>query len=445
MTTRVAAIDLGASSARVTVVDLDRPAEVEVVHRHRHGPARWEDGTLRWDWARLTAEAERGLDRALEGGPLASIGVDTWGVDYGLVGRDGMLLFPPFSYRDARTDNWRRTAEALGPDRLYRTTGIQLMPINTVFQLAGHDRSEMEVASGVLMLPELLVAHLTGTVTGEVTSAGTTGLVDLATGGWAKDIIEEIGVDPALFPPIAPAATAVGTWQGIPVHLVGGHDTSSAVAAVPGPPAEGAAFVATGTWFLVGTERAAADVSDAARAANFSNEPGVLGGVRFLKNLTGLWLLEQCRAAWGDPPIGELMAAAAGVGGGGPTVDPGDERFLAPPDMEAEVRAAAGLAASAGRDAVVRCIVDSLAAATARVVDEVGRLQGQAVPEVNVVGGGVHLALLLTLLEEACGVPVRTGPAEAASVGNALVQGIALGRFDSLAGARRSLARSQLP
>jgi rhamnulokinase len=414
--TTVLAVDLGATSARVARVDLDT-FDVEVVHRYAHQPV-----GDRWDWDRLVAEVERGLALA---GPAASIGVDTWGVDYGLLGADGVLLSPPHAYRSDRTRGWRAVVDRIGERRLYETTGIQLMQINTIFQLAAHDRDELARAHRLLMLPELLVHALTGEAHGERTSAGTSALVDLRTGTWSVDLLDTIGVEVAIMPTIEPAGTIGGSWRDVPVHLVGGHDTASAVAAMPVP---GAAFVSSGTWMLVGVERPEPALDD----VTFSNEPGVGGGVRRLKNVMGLWMLERCRAQWGDPPLDELLDAAASVAAG-PVVDARDDRFLAPADMEAEVRAAAGLPSGAGRDVVVRCILDSLAAATAGVLGELG------VAEVCVIGGGAQNALLNQRIAEASGLPVHTGPVEATALGNAMVQGISLGAFVDLDDARAQL------
>lgn len=436
---RVLAVDLGASSARVCAVDLTT-FELTELHRHPHGPVRAADGTLRWDWDGLVAAVETGLRAGLEAGPVASIGIDTWAVDYGLLDRDGRLLSAPYSYRDDRTAGWREVVDRIGAERLYATTGIQLMAINTIFQLASHDRRELEAAAQLSMLAELLVAHLTGERHGERTTAGSTSLVDLATGSWSEELITAIDVDPALFPAVERAPAPAGVWEGVPVHLVGGHDTASAYAAVPGPPAPGAAIVSSGTWMLVGAEREAPDTSPAAAAANFSNEPGVFDDTRFLKNVMGLWMVEECRRAWGGPPVEELVHAATAVPAGGPVVDATDGRFLAPLDMEAEVRAAAALPSTAGRDVVIRCVLDSLAVAAAGVVDELGTFLGAPVPEVHVVGGGVRNELLNRLLEDACGVPVRRGPVEATALGNAIVQGIGLGVFDDLPSARARLA-----
>ena len=297
------------------------------------------------------------------------------------------------------------------------------MAINTIFQLAAHDRDELGQADRLLMLPELLVHGLTGEQHGERTSAGTTGLVDLATGDWSAELLDAISVDASLMPAIEAAPAAAGTWRGMPVHLVGGHDTASAVAAMP---FRDAAFVSSGTWMIVGVERARSDLSD----ATFSNEPGVAGGVRLLKNVMGLWMLEQCRAEWGDPPLDALLRAAEGLPRGA-VVDATDDRFLAPRDMDAEVRAAAGLGADIGRDVVTRCILDSLAVATAQVLHQIGAT------EVCVIGGGAQNTLLNRLISETSGLPVRVGPVEATSLGNALVQGMALGVFADLDGARR--------
>ena len=425
----------------MSAVDLDSsPPEIRVLHRQPHAPVRHPDGSLRWDWDMLVAEARRGVEAALTWGPFASIGIDTWGVDYGLLDAEGLLLAPPYSYRDPRTNTWREVADRLGPERLYSTTGIQLMAINTVFQLAAHDRDELDRATRALLLPDLLAHDLTGEEVAERTIAGTTALVDVQSGTWSTELIADLGLPLSLFPSIVPPTTRVGKWSGVPVHAVGGHDTASAVVALPGPPAERAAFVSSGTWMLVGAERAEADVSVAARAANFSNEPGAFGGVRFLKNLMGLWMLEQCLAEWGNPPLDAVLGDAGGVRAG-PVVDATDERFLAPVSMDAEVRAAAGLKPSAGRERVVRCILDSLAATTASVVNELQQFLGGPVTEVHVIGGGSRNVLLNRLTEAACGVPVRVGPAEATTLGNALAQGIALGRYRDIDEARRSLVK----
>jgi rhamnulokinase len=438
---RVLAVDLGATSVRVVAVDLAAPQPAaQVLHRWRHRPVRHADGSLRWDWDGIVGEVEAGLAAGLASGPVASIGVDGWGVDYGLLDGRGALLSPPYSYRDDRTGGWRATVERIGAERLHAITGIQLLPLNTIFQLAAHDRSELDRAARLLLLPDLLVRVLTGFEGAERSNASTTALLDARTGAWSAELLAAIGVDAALLPRVVPAGLPAGAWRGVGVHTVGSHDTASAFVAVPGVPGPGTVVVSSGTWVLVGTERPAADTSEQARAANFSNEAGALGGVRFLKNLTGFWLLEQCRAAWGNPDVAELAAAAAGVDGPVGLVDPNDARFLAPADMEAEIRAAAGLGAAASRAAVVRCILESIAAATARVAGELAAVTGTPVTELLVVGGAARIRLMNQLYGRHTGVPVTVGSPEATALGNAVVQGLALGRFEGLQDARRWLA-----
>jgi rhamnulokinase len=445
----VAAVDFGATSIRVCRVVLGSgpsyPPALEVVHRYHHQPMRDSAGHLRWDWGRLVDEMERGLTLAAEQGPLASIGVDTWGVDYGLLDDAGELVAPPLSYRDQRTDGYRAVVDRVGEHELYGTTGIQLQPFNTLFQLAVHDRDELGRARHVVLLPELLVHHLTGggtdgTVTGERTSAGTTALVDLATGDWSPELADAAGIDVKLLPPIAAAGTKAGTWQGVPVQLVGGHDTASAVIAMGAAPAPKATFVSAGTWLLVGREQPEPHIGPAAKRYNFTNEVGALGGFRFLKNLAGAWLIEGCRARWPDQqgqPVDALFAAAADVDHDDPSmdhiVDVSEARFLHPDDMLREVTDAAGLSYDTPPPVVVRCIVESLAVSTVRVIDEMG-----GTPGIHVFGGGGS-ALYRERLAARAGVPVEAGPVEATALGNALVQGIGLGLYPDLAAARATL------
>jgi rhamnulokinase len=432
--TVVIAVDFGAASIRVCRVDLDtRPVELDVVRRYSHAPVRDADGHLRWDWDRLVAEMEAGLEAATAPGDVASIGIDTWGVDYGLIDEEGALVAAPFSYRDRRTDGFSVVVDAIGERWLYATTGIQLQPFNTIFQLAAHDRAEIDVARHVLLLPELLVHHLTGAVTAERTSAGTTALVDVATGDWSSEMLDTIGIDRALLPPISAAGTLAGAWRDIPVHLVGGHDTASAVVAMGDAPVPSSAFVSAGTWLLVGAERDAVDTSERAQRENLTNEVGALGGVRFLKNLAGSWLIEGCRPSWGSPDVASLLEAASHVEPG-PTFDVTDVRFLAPDDMLAEICRVTGLPPDADAAVVARCIVDSMAAGTARVIAVLGD-----VSDVYVFGGGSRNPLYVRRVAELTGLPVHPGPVEATALGNALTQGVAIGAFTDLTDARASL------
>jgi rhamnulokinase len=431
----VGAVDFGASSIRVCRVTVgDGPPELEVVHRHAHAPV--HDGEhLRWDWARLVAETERGLELAVERGPLASIGVDTWGVDYGLLDARGALVEPPISYRDARTDGYRSTLDRIGAERFFATTGLQVLQYDTIFQLAAHDPAQLARARHLLLLPELLVHHLTAVVAAEPSSAGTTGLLDIGARAWSDEMAAAAGIDASLLPPLCVAGTPVGRWRGIPVHLVGGHDTASAVLAGAAPAAP---FVATGTWLLVGREPDAPDTSPAAYAAGLGNELGALGGIRLLRNVAGWWLVEECRRRWddADAELDDLLAAAAGVADDavGDALDP---RLLAPDDMPALLAELAGLPDPTDRAAVTRCAIESMADSAARVIASLPDDDGRR--PLRVFGGGTRSPLLLDALARRTGRPVEVGPVEAAALGNALVQGLALGAFASLADARATL------
>jgi rhamnulokinase len=432
-------VDLGATSVRVCRVDLDAsPLICEVIHRVAHRPKILTDGSLRWDWGLIIDAVQTGLAAALEAGPVASIGVDGWGVDYGLINRAGSLIGDPHCYRSNRTLGWREVAARLGPERLYAMTGIQAMPINTLFQLAFEDKDLLGDADRLLMVPELVVWALTGEAAGEVTSAGTTGMLDVRTRQWVSDLAIEIGLRPEILPELQPAGTPVGAWQGVPVHLVAGHDTASAVAALP--PSNGPqgrrAFLSTGSWFLAGTCVDEPITTPEARRANLSNEPAVFGGVRLLRNLTGLVLLERLRDQWGSPPIEQLAAVASELAPEPLVVDTDSPELGSANDVEAVLRNLGRLPSSAGRNRVVRLLVDSLAARVASALDEIGAVVREPIAEVVVGGGGTRIPALLNALRETTGLVVAKGPQEASAMGNALVQGVAIGRFSSLEHAR---------
>jgi rhamnulokinase len=424
---RFLAVDLGATSVRVCAVGVPEPGEstedgsgVEVVHRAAHQPIMLRDGSLRWEWPLLVDEVQRGLERGLATGPVTSIGVDGWGVDYGLIGTDGRLLSSPHSYRSARTERWRETVDRIGEDRLYAINGIQQMPINTIYQLAVHDPAELESADRLLMLPELMVHELTGEAHAEISSAGTTGLIDAGLRDWSGELLDEIGVRRTMFCDLSPVGTPAGRWRGIPVRLTAGHDTACAVAGLPSSSGAPSAFVCTGSWLLVGTQLPAANRSAQARSANFSNEPDPMGGVRFLKNVNGFAILERLREAWSVPSVSELVAAADTEQITTP-LDVGDSE-LVNGDTEAAVRRGAKLPASAGRARVVGAVIDGMARAVSHVVDEIDALIGGPVETVRMVGGGVGATRFVELLEDHLGIPVQLGSVEATSIGNVRLQ-----------------------
>jgi rhamnulokinase len=439
MSTVVAAVDCGATSVRVCRVDLAASTLApEIVHRVAHAPRRDAAGHLRWDWELITGAVVEGLERCLELGPLASIGVDTWAVDYGLLDIDGRLISHPYSYRDHRTDGYMDLVQSFGTEKMYAINGLQVQPFNTVFQLAAHDRTELAKAERLLWLPELIVYHLTAVRATERTSAGSSGLVDLGIGDWSVEMLGLAGIDPALLGEIEHAGQVVGEWRGVPVSLVGGHDTASAVAGMGAPSPGGSAFVASGTWMLAGVERADPDTSEWARTHNFTNEVGALGGVRFLRNVTGFWLLEQCRTGWGNPPIEQLIAEAEATHRDVPIVDVDHPSVRAPDDMLTAYTALAGLPRDAEQGLVVRSIVESIATRTAGVVAEIAEVS--AFDDVVVFGGAARIGLLVRLLSEMTGRTVRVGPVEAAALGNAIVQGVAIDAFSSLDEGRAKIA-----
>ncbi len=410
------------------------------VHRFPNASIRTESGSLRWNWPSIVEEARRGIDRALSQANVTSIGIDAWGVDYGLVEENGKLVSLPFSYRDERTAAWKQVIDRLGGKAIYGITGIQLMPINTLIQLAVHDREEISRARWVLPIPELLICSLTGAICGEHTSASTTQLYDARRREWSKELCASIGVSPDLLPPIKSSGASVGEYANVPVFLVGNHDTASAVAAIPTEQGSASAYLSSGTWSLIGTELKEPELGSKAFELNFSNEAGVYGSIRFLKNVMGLWMLDACLREWGIG-LKEALAAAKAEPSAGPTVDATDERFLNPASMESEVRAAAS-SVGASRGALVRCILDSLAQAYSQVLAELADVTAKPAEVLHVVGGGSHISVLNQLTANACGIPVIAGPSEATAIGNGLVQLIAHGWLADLEEARAAVRSS---
>ncbi len=442
---RVAAVDLGAASGRVMLADIgpDRLALSEV-HRFPNRPVA-AGGTLYWDILGLFDQVREGLRRA---GPLDGIGIDSWAVDYGLIDGSGALLGNPVSYRDSRTDGvMARVLDQLGPASVYATTGVQNLPFNTLFQLAAGP--VWTDAARLLLLPDLLGFWLTGSIGAEVTNASTTQLLDATTRQWSVDLVRRAGLRPELLPPLRQPGERIGTANvghgPVPVFAVGSHDTASAVVGVPAAGEFG--YISSGTWSLVGVELAAPVLTEAGRLANFSNEAGVDGTVRYLRNVMGLWLLQECRREWSAdlPDLPDLLAAAAQRPGLASTVD--SDRFLAPGDMPARIAAACQRSGQPVPDspaATVRCILDSLALGHRRAIRDAQRLSGRSVSTVHIVGGGARNALLCQLTADACGLPVVAGPVEATAWGNALVQARALGAVHGGLSQLRDLLRDNV-
>ena len=461
----VAAVDLGASSGRVIVGRLaGGRLALEEVHRFSNDPVQLEDG-LYWDVLRLHHEVLTGLRHAARAAPdLRSVGIDTWGVDVGFLDAARCLVANPIHHRDRRNlPAVERVHARIAPPVLYARNGLQVLPFNTLYQLEAARRTPaFGIVRRVVPLPDLLGYWLSGILVAERTHASTTGLVDPRTRGWDGELLGLLGIDAGLLPPLADPGTvrgavlptvraATGLPESTVVTLVGSHDTASAVVAVP---AEGErfAYISSGTWSLVGVETPEPILTEASREANFTNEGGVDATTRFLRNVTGLWLLQESQRAWeragSAEPLEPLLDAAAALPGGGPVFDPDDGSFLAPGDMPARIAAwlaAAGLTVPEDRPALVRCILDSLAAAYARAIDDARRLTGRPIEVIHVVGGGSRNELLCRLTADATGLPVVAGPVEATAIGNILVQARALGMVDGGLDELRAIVRASEP
>ncbi|TFB87549.1 rhamnulokinase [Cryobacterium algoricola] len=465
----VAAVDLGATSGRVMLGHVGRAGiSLRPVARFPNGPIRLnEDGhpSLHWNIVELYRSVLAGLTVAAAEEPgLASIGVDSWAVDYALL-RQGRMLQLPYHYRDARTlPAVDLTHGVAGPAELYAANGLQFLPFNTLYQLtADVTAGSLDQADRMLLVPDLLNYWLTGVAVAERTNASTTGLLNVRTREWDEPLIDRLGFDRRIFPPLIHAGTRIGSLlpgvtdeigarASIDVTAIGSHDTASAVVAVPAL-TEDFAYISCGTWGLVGVELEAPVLSEAGRAANFTNEGGVDGRVRYLHNVMGLWLLSESIRTWehaGETIVlADLLRAAGEVTAPVAVFDADDERFLAPGDLPARIRDYCrehDLRIPRSNAELVRSILDSLADAFARGVEQASLLSGKNVRVVHLVGGGSQNRLLCQLTADRLGLPVLAGPVEATAIGNVLVQARAQGLVTgSLEELRALVARSFVP
>ncbi|WP_326682482.1 rhamnulokinase [Streptomyces sp. NBC_01237] len=452
----LAAVDLGASSGRVITgrVTAGR-VDLTEIHRFANRPVRLPEG-LRWDIHALYTGVLDGLKAA---GEVDSVGIDSWAVDYGLLDADGHLLSAPVHYRDTRTDNVpEQVWQTVPAEQLYARTGIQHAPFNTLYQLVAAQRTaQASIASGLLLIPDLITYWLTGEQGTEVTNASTTQLLDASTGTWAEDIARPLGIDLSLFAPLRAPGDKAGTLlpdvlqqldlqRQVPVTTVASHDTASAVAAVPAGRKDHFAYICTGTWSLVGLELSSPVLTEASRLANFTNEAGIDGTVRYLRNVMGLWLLQECMRDWGDDDVVGLLREAASVKGLRSVIDASDTAFLAPglmPRRIAQACSATGQPEPVTRGQITRCILDSLALAHRRAIEQAQELSGRHVDIIHMVGGAARNRLLCQLTADASGLPVVAGPVEAAALGNVLVQARALGLVGDVPQMRQQVADSQ--
>lgn len=433
----VAAVDLGATSGRVMLGYVGGgQLRLEAIRRFPNGPVRQPDG-LHWDFSGLYRNILDGLSDAVAREPrLVSIGIDSWAVDYGLIAGD-VLLGEPFHYRDERTQRGVESVHSRVPfEDLYRRNGLQFLPFNTLYQFVA-DRA-LGNADAALLIPDLVAFLMTGAHVAERTNASTTGLLDVLTGEWDIELADRLGIPASVLPRLVEPGERLGELRGaarerigasVEVVAVGSHDTASAIVAVP-LSSPNAAFISCGTWGLVGIELDEPVLSDAAREANFTNESGVDGRVRFLRNIAGLWLLSESVRAWEvedgvSIDLPELLDAAASVDGDIPLFDANDPRLAAPGDMPARIATVldeAGYAVPTSRAAFTRTIVESIADAFATAVVTIGRLTERDIDVIHIVGGGALNRLLNQATADRSGLPVLAGPVEATALGNVLIQ-----------------------
>ena len=459
----VAAVDLGATSGRVILGHVDDgELRLEEVARFANAPVRTPDG-LHWSITELYRDVVEGLAEAVRRAPhLASIGIDSWAVDYALL-REGRMLGEPYSYRDDRNlAAVELVHERVSAAELYARNGLQHLPFNTLFQLtADRVAGSLERADSFLLIPDLFAFWLTGRSVAERTNASTTGLVEVSSGEWDTALMERLElpanlarglVDPGtVLGPLLPSALrGTGATDAV-VTTVGSHDTASAVVAVPSTDRD-VAYISCGTWSLVGVELDRPVVTEASRLAGFTNEGGVDGRVRFLHNVMGLWLLSESVREWEKSgervDLGELLAAAEQVTSEVPVFDADDPVFLAPGGMPERIAAwfgERGLRAPGSRAELVRSILVSLAEAYARTIRAASELSGVPVRTVHLVGGGSQNTLLCRLTAEATGLPVVAGPVEATAIGNVLVQARAHGFVSGDLEALRALVARSFP
>lgn len=443
------AVDIGASSGRTIVGDIEGGRiTLNETYRFPNGMVDI-DGEKHWDVESLLSEVKKGIAAS---GDVDGIGIDTWGVDYGIIGADGKLVEQPFAYRDSRHEPIPAEVYKTIPKvRLYRINGIQEMSINTIFQLMWDRLNRPELldnARHILMMPQLLTYLLTGEATAEYTICSTSGLLDASGRDWADELLDLVGVSREQLGEIKLPGAAAGSYQGTPVYLPGGHDTASAVAAVPAIGEGDWAYVSSGTWSLIGAELEQPILTPHAVQANFTNEGGVDGSIRFLKNINGLWLIQECRRIWaeqGNKLDYAAIAAEAAKSDFASTIDPNDSRFMAPKDMVHELQEAcreSGQAVPESVGEVARCCYLSLAQAYREQLDLLAEVTGKSFQRLHVVGGGCQVDLLNQLTADYCGIPVVTGPVEATALGNICLQAMANGVFASLDEVRMLIAHS---
>ena len=461
---RYIAVDLGAESGRVMLgtVSADKLALSEV-HRFGNGPV-GEDGSLKWDFDKLFGEIKAGIKKAIDlaDGEISSIGVDSWGVDFGLIGDDGQLLEKPFHYRDSRTDGMMEKAfELMDKRRLYENSGIQFMQFNTVYQLLSMKLNHSDVLAKTkkaIMIADLVSYFLCGRAYTEYSLGSTSQFMDMRTGRWSNKIFEELSLPMEIMPELLAPGTVVGQLtedicrefgcKPINIVTVGSHDTASAVAAVPAKKGNWA-YLSSGTWSLIGIETKKAIINEDSFRYSFTNEGGVEKTIRFLKNIMGLWLLQECKRQWQKDGIDlsytqltEMAEKAEPFAG---VIDCDYSEFFSPGNMPAKINKyleRTGQKSTNDIGQIARMILEGLAIKYRSEMKKIEEISGGKIDVLHIVGGGSRNGLLNQFAANATGKKVIAGPVEATASGNILMQAIAAAQIESLARGRELVAAS---
>lgn len=457
------AIDLGASGGRGIVGSFDgKKIDLKENHRFTNDPV-MVNGRFTWDILRIFHEIKNSIRKtALDGDNVKTIGIDTWGVDYGFIDRHGRMIGNPTHYRDTRTDGIGAYVEKFIPlSEIYAETGIQSMDFNTIYQLAAEKRDNPEIfdlADKMLFTPDLIDYFLTGVAKTEYTIASTGAILNAESRKYAYDLLSKLGIPERIFEDIVPPAYNLGKLLPQVREEVGGvdadvvkvasHDTASAVLAVPAK-SKDFVYISSGTWSLMGMELASPLINEKTRTLNYTNEGGVNDTIRFLKNIMGLWILQESRRQWmregKEYSFSELTVLASEAKPLASIINPDDKLFATQGNMPKRIaqyceRTGQHIPESVGE--TVRCILDSLALRYRYTVNDLEQLSGKKISSINVVGGGTQNALLCQLTADACGLPVCAGPVEATAIGNILVQLMSLGEVKSISEAREIVSAS---
>jgi len=458
--TNYLACDLGAESGRLMLGSLqDGQLSLEELHRFPNTPVKTAD-SLQWDIPNLFEELKTGLKKAAKLHlPIASISTDSWGVDYVLLAEDGTIIPPAFHYRDSRTAQGVANIHAkVEWKTIFDETGIQFMPLNTLYQLGAESRERLEHASHLLLIADVFNYFLSGVLCAEETLASTSQLYNPRTKSWSKSLLRAVGLPERLFPTILPAGSRLGHLKqeiaaetGLPaIEVVAScsHDTAAAVAAVPATQGNWA-YLSSGTWSLMGVELPSPMITDTCRELNFTSEIGFGGSVRLLKNIIGLWVVQECRRIWKETGLEHDYTTLTQLAAAAPPllslIDPADPRFVSPGNMPARIAtfcAETGQPEPSSPGATIRCVLESLALLYRRTLLQIEQLIGTKIERLHIVGGGSRNTLLNQFTANAVQIPVTAGPAEATAAGNILVQAITLGHLPSLAAAREVVRSS---